>query len=92
MDEDAQTTASADAEWLLTQFGPTPAEAAFVREQGEAIFAAVFKAFFIRTRNGSAHMRPMTVEMAIAYPAFAAAAWARRTERERGENVSDGKS
>jgi len=83
MNESSQTTAIADAERFLTEFGPTADEATFIREQGEAIFAAVLNEFLRRTRNGPAQMRPMTIEAAIAYPAFAAAAWARNAEREQ---------
>ena len=86
MDENARAQARADAERLLTEFAPTPDEAAFIREQGEAVFAAVLEAFLKRTRDGSVRMRPMTLEVAIAYPAFAAAAWARHAEREQAES------
>ena len=67
----------AEAERLLTEFGPTEEEASFIREKGRMIFAMVLKAF---TESKAKRMRPMTVEMAIAYPSFMAGAWARRAE------------
>lgn len=80
MDDDAQIKATADAERLIMEWGPTPDEAMFIRDRGEAILAAVVEEFLKRTQNGS-KMRPM----AIAYPAFAAAAWALRVEQENEE-------
>ena len=70
----------ADAERLLAEFGPTEEEASFIRQQGRIIFAMVLKAY--REHKG-ANIRPMTVEMAIAYPSVMASAWARQIEHDQ---------
>jgi hypothetical protein len=92
MEYDAETKARADAERLLAEFGPNPDEAKFIREHGEAIFTSALAEFRRLTRDGSVRMRPATLEMAIAYPAFAAAAWARDAEpaltKEQNEKTS----
>jgi hypothetical protein len=66
MNDEAQARAIADAERLLAEWGPTPDEAAFVREQGEAIFVADLDEFKKRTRDGSVQAAATKEEYAIA--------------------------
>lgn len=88
MDNGFPIEAKVDAERLLREFDPTPDEASFIREQGEAIFLAVLNEFLKRTKDRSVRLRPMTLEMAVAYPAFAVSAWARHAESEETESES----